>query len=111
MEIGNLKHELNNLRMYPVLQPAGRGTRLLCFLILLAFNTTALAQTPTTNHRPEAIQAVIEGKKLLDQGTADSARAAIVKFEQAANIMREDKDVSGEGNILAAIADIYNSLG
>ena len=94
----------------PALQPARWGTCLLCFLIvLLAINVTTRAQA--TNHRPEAIQAVIEGKKLLDQGTADSARAAIVKFEQAANIMREDKDASGEGNILAAIADIYNSLG
>ena len=94
----------------PVLQPARWGTCLLGFLIvLLAISVTTRAQA--TNHRADAIQAVIEGKKLLDQGTADSARAAIVKFEQAADIMRKDKDVSGEGNILALIADICNSLG
>lgn len=52
-----------------------------------------------------------EAELLRAQGTAESARQAISKYEETLPRWREAEDRQGEANTLHSIGDVYNSLG
>jgi CHAT domain-containing protein/Tfp pilus assembly protein PilF len=52
-----------------------------------------------------------EGERLRKQGTAESLRKAIVKYEEALSLWRSGKDQVGEAETLTSAARVYNSLG
>ncbi len=58
-----------------------------------------------------AEQVFAEGVQLYQQGTAESRRQAIPKFEQAAILYRQAGDKGSEASSLVALGFIYNSLG
>jgi CHAT domain-containing protein/Tfp pilus assembly protein PilF len=61
--------------------------------------------------RAAAISANDEGERLRKQGTAESLRKAIVKYEEALPLWRSGKDKAGEAETLTSAAQVYNSLG
>jgi CHAT domain-containing protein/Tfp pilus assembly protein PilF len=61
--------------------------------------------------RAAAISANDEGERLRKQGTAESLRKAIVKYEEALPLWRSGKDQAGEAETLTNAAQVYNSLG
>lgn len=81
--------------------------------VLLALNLVTLKaqEKPSEDPPPEAIKAIIEGKRLYDQGTAASARMAIAKIEEAVRLFHEAKDLRNEANSLGILAEFYNTLG
>ena len=52
-----------------------------------------------------------EGERLQDQGTAESLRRAIVKYEEALSLWRSVGDQSGEAETLTGAAQVLNYLG
>ena len=61
--------------------------------------------------RAAAISANEEGERLRKQGTAESLRKAIVKYEEALPLWRSGNDQAGEAETLTSAAQVYNSLG
>ena len=61
--------------------------------------------------RAAAISANEEGERLRKQGTAESLRKAIVKYEEALPLWRSGNDQAGEAETLTSVAQVYNSLG
>jgi len=74
-----------------------------------------MAQQPddasTEPNRAAAEQVFEEGWQLYRQGTAESLRQAIPKFEQAAILYRQEGDKGSEAYTLNNIGLVYNSLG
>jgi len=74
-----------------------------------------IAQLPddasTQPNGATAEQLFNEGDQLIKQGTAESLRQAIPKFEQAAVLYRQAGDQDSEGLSLLALGKIYSSLG
>jgi tetratricopeptide (TPR) repeat protein len=68
-----------------------------------------VVQTAQTNSS-DAAEKVFEGVKKLE-GTADSIRSAIIKFEQALKLYREAGDRDGEASTLNYIGTAYLLLG
>src|SRR5215475_4860018 len=52
-----------------------------------------------------------DGERLQDQGTAESLRRAIVKYEEALSLWRSVGDQSGEAETLTGAAQVLNYLG
>src|SRR5215510_3843848 len=52
-----------------------------------------------------------EGERLQNQGTAESLRKAIGKYEEALSLWRSIGDHSGEAGALTSAAQVFNSLG
>jgi len=52
-----------------------------------------------------------DGERLQDQGTAESLRKAIVKYEEALSLWRSVGDQSGEAESLTGAAQALNYLG
>ena len=75
----------------------------------------SLAQQPTTNQqdatRAAAKQALEEAVEILQQGTAESLRQAIPKFEQAVTLSRQAGDKASEALSFVGLGRVYNSLG
>src|SRR6476469_1863141 len=63
------------------------------------------------NPAAAAERALTEGEQLYQQGTAESLRKAIVKFEEALKLYREAGDRSLEALTLNNIATVYSALG
>jgi len=63
------------------------------------------------NKRVAASIANDDGERLRKQGTAESLRKAIVKYEEALSLWRLVGDQSGEAETLTSAAQVYNSLG
>ena len=70
-----------------------------------------VVQTAQTNSSDAAKKVFEEAEKLNQQGTADSKRSAIIKFEQALKLYREAGDRSGEASTLNNIGGAYSLLG
>src|SRR5262249_30633039 len=52
-----------------------------------------------------------DGERLQDQGTAESLRKSIVKYEEALSLWRSVGDQSGEAESLTGVAQSLNYLG
>jgi CHAT domain-containing protein/Tfp pilus assembly protein PilF len=63
------------------------------------------------NKRAAASVANDEGERLQNQGTAESLRKAIGKYEEALSLWRTIGDHSGEAGALTSAAQVFNSLG
>ncbi|TAD92120.1 MAG: CHAT domain-containing protein, partial [Oscillatoriales cyanobacterium] len=63
------------------------------------------------NAAAAAERAFKEGDQLYQQGTAESLRKAIAKFEEALKLYREAGDRSGEATTLSGIGNVYSDLG
>src|SRR5687767_10298031 len=61
--------------------------------------------------RAAAVIANEEGDRLQDQGTAESVRKSIVKYEEALSLWRSVKDIPGEAGTLTSAAQALNYLG
>jgi CHAT domain-containing protein/Tfp pilus assembly protein PilF len=70
-----------------------------------------IAQQPIDATRAAAQRIFDEGVELYRQGTAESLRQAIAKFEEALVLWRQVGDKKQEGTTLNAIGFIYNALG
>ena len=70
-----------------------------------------VVQTAQTNSSDAAETALKEGFELYNQGTADSKRSAIVKFEQALKLYREAGDNRAQALSLLFVGQIYSDLG
>ncbi|NES21763.1 MAG: tetratricopeptide repeat protein [Symploca sp. SIO3E6] len=74
-----------------------------------------MAQQPddasTESNSSPAEQALAEGWELFQQGTAESLRQAIPKFEQAAILYRQAGDKPSEALSLLALGKVYDLLG
>jgi len=58
-----------------------------------------------------AKRAFTEGLQLYQQGTAESLRKAIAKWEEALKLYREAGDTSGQASSLFAVGRVYSDLG
>ncbi|MEG5174013.1 CHAT domain-containing tetratricopeptide repeat protein [Microcoleus sp. B3-D7] len=70
-----------------------------------------VVQTAQTNSSEAAAKALEEGFELYNQGTADSKRSAIVKWEEALKLYRQAGDNRGQAVSLLGLAKIYDDLG
>ncbi|MBD2197971.1 MULTISPECIES: CHAT domain-containing tetratricopeptide repeat protein [Calothrix] len=79
------------------------------------FKQTQIAQQPTTTQqdatRAAAIKATEEGYILYQQGTAESLRQAIEKWQQALVLWRKAGNKEWEIFTLVGIGSVYNDLG
>ena len=84
------------------------------FLLILTLGAAILAQTPANSEiqkKTEQAKAIFaEGRKLADQGTKESMRASIPKFEQAQSFYRELNDNKNEFYCLGWLGSIYYTL-
>jgi tetratricopeptide (TPR) repeat protein len=75
----------------------------------------SLAQQPAATEqdatRAAAERAIQEGLQLYQQGTAESLRQAIAKWEEALPLYRATGDKAGEAVTLLGIGRVYNDLG
>ncbi|MFE1746100.1 tetratricopeptide repeat protein, partial [Coleofasciculus sp. H7-2] len=74
----------------------------------LAQQPAATSQDPT---RAAAERAFLEGLQLYRQGTAESLRQAIAKWEEALPLYRAVGDKKGEAVTLNNIGGVYSALG
>ncbi len=74
-------------------------------------SVSLIAATPQDNNRAAAERAYAEADHLVKQGTAESLRRAIKKFEEALPLWRTVGDRSKEATTLNNIGFVYNSLG
>jgi len=72
---------------------------------------TVTAAQPLQQQRADAQQAFAEAKRLEAQGTQESLRGAIRKYEEALRLWQTSGDARAEGITLNNIGLIYNSLG
>ncbi len=73
-------------------------------LLLSAAGVAVIGAPASRQDRREAARKVFaEGERLREQGTADSARAAVEKYQSAIKLMREAGDREGEGLALATL--------
>ena len=79
--------------------------------VAAAVSVSKVVQTAQTNSNDAAKKVFEEAQKLNQQGTADSKRRAIVKFEQALKLYREAGDHRGEALTLNNIGSVYSALG
>ncbi|MBD2354273.1 CHAT domain-containing protein [Tolypothrix sp. FACHB-123] len=105
----------------PVL--ASRAVVLFFSLLLLSESTVAsvgsyglkIAQQPATTSqdatRAEAERLTQEGWQLFQQGTAESLRQAIVKWQEALKLWQKVGDKQWQANILLGLGRIYSDLG
>jgi tetratricopeptide (TPR) repeat protein len=74
----------------------------------------SIAQQPTTNQQDAtcaaAERAFEEGVQLFKQGTAESVRQAIPKFEQAVVLYRQAGEKGSEALSFVGLGHVYNSL-
>jgi CHAT domain-containing protein/tetratricopeptide (TPR) repeat protein len=70
-----------------------------------------VVQTAQTNSNEAAAKALKEGLQLYQQGTADSKRSAIAKFEEALKLFRATGDRRWEAVTLTGIGRVYSDLG
>jgi CHAT domain-containing protein/Flp pilus assembly protein TadD len=79
------------------------------------FKQTQIAQQPTTTQqdatRAAAKQVFDEGMAFYQQGTAQSLRQAIEKWQQALFLWQQAGDKAGEAITLTGIGNVYSSLG
>ena len=85
----------------------------LTLLTLVKMESRVFAQDAAQgdNKRVAASIANDDGERLRKQGTAESLRKAIVKYEEALSLWRLVGDQSGEAETLTSAAQVYNSLG
>lgn len=83
---------------------------LLLLSILLTISNVARAQT-SDSINAEAQRLVSEGQQLLAQGTINSQRAALEKFEAAVPLWRAAGDKRHEAVTLSYLGKIYDQLG
>jgi CHAT domain-containing protein/tetratricopeptide (TPR) repeat protein len=76
--------------------------------VRIAQQPTAISQDAT---RAAAERAFQEGKQLYKQGTADSLRQAIAKYEEALSLYRSVGDKAREAVTLNNIGGVYSDLG
>ncbi|MBD1883014.1 tetratricopeptide repeat protein [Microcoleus sp. FACHB-45] len=69
------------------------------------------SQQSGENRVADAQRAFTEGDKLYQQGTAESLRKAIAKYEEAVKLYREAGDTSGQAVSLLALGKVYSYLG
>jgi tetratricopeptide (TPR) repeat protein len=79
--------------------------------VAAAVSVSKVVQTAQTNSNDAAKKVFEEAQKLNQQGTADSKRRAIVKFEQALKLYREARDRRREALTLNNIGLVYSQLG
>jgi tetratricopeptide (TPR) repeat protein len=76
---------------------------------------TQIAQQPATTQqdatRAAAQKAFDEGMTLYEQGTAESRRQAIEKWQQALILWRKAGDKAGEAGTLVWLGYVYSDLG
>ncbi|MEG4208787.1 tetratricopeptide repeat protein [Microcoleus sp. S13_B4] len=70
-----------------------------------------VSQQSGENPAAAAERALTEGEQLYQQGTAESLRKAIAKWEEALKLYREAGDRSGEATTLHNIGAVYSKLG
>ncbi|MEG4581169.1 tetratricopeptide repeat protein [Microcoleus sp. MON1_C5] len=63
------------------------------------------------NPAADAQRALTEGDQLYQQGTAESLRKAIAKFEELLKLYRQAGDRAGEATTLHSIGKVYSDLG
>ena len=68
-------------------------------------------QTAQTNSSDAAETALKEGAQLYQQGTAQAKRGAIVKWEEALKLYRQQADNRGQALSLLGLARVYSKLG
>ncbi len=89
--------------------------RLLFYLMALAFilsvKTESRMLAQENSNRIAAKSADEEGDKLRRQGTAESLRKAILKYEEALLLWRSGRDRAGKAETLTKVARVFNSLG
>ena len=68
-------------------------------------------QTAQTNSSEAADKVYQEAQKLYQQGTAESKRSAIVKYEEALKLYRETGDRASEAIVLNNIGLVYSEFG
>src|SRR5215470_4251033 len=85
---------------------------MLTLLTLVKMESRVFAQDAAQgdNKRVAASIANDDGERLRKQGTAESLRKAIVKYEEALSLWRLAGDQSGEAETLTSAAQVYNSL-
>ncbi|MBD1815102.1 tetratricopeptide repeat protein [Microcoleus vaginatus DQ-U2] len=70
-----------------------------------------VSQQSGENGVADAQRAFTEGDKLYQQGTAESLRKAIAKFEELLKLYRQAGDRAGEATTLHSIGKVYSDLG
>ncbi|MEG4942059.1 tetratricopeptide repeat protein [Microcoleus sp. F4-D5] len=70
-----------------------------------------VSQQGGRNPTAAAERALREGGQLYQQGTAESLRKAIAKYEESLKLYREAGDRAGEATTLHTIAKVYSDLG
>ncbi|MCT7953162.1 CHAT domain-containing protein [Ancylothrix sp. C2] len=90
-------------------EPAMATPKLLRPVVEESFGGVLISQGPIDSNT--AKQVFQEGFQLLQQGTAESLRQAIPKFEEAARLYRQAGDKRLEAVSLVSIGYIYNSFG
>src|SRR5215813_12501665 len=85
----------------------------LTLLTLVKMESRVFAQDAAQgdNKRVAASIATDDGERLQNQGTAESLRKAIVKYEEALSLWRSVGDQSGEAESLTGAAQSLNYLG
>ena len=87
-----------------------RGLLVLLTLSLLLAGTLTAQSDPATK-RAEALKLVNEGQQLYQDGSKDSLKQAILKFEQARPLFHSTNDVLYEATTLNNIGLVYDSIG
>ncbi|MBD1828710.1 tetratricopeptide repeat protein [Microcoleus sp. FACHB-61] len=70
-----------------------------------------VSQQSGENPAADAQRAFTEGDQLYQQGTAESLRKAIAKFEELLKLYRQAGDRAGEATTLHSIGKVYSDLG
>ncbi|WP_242715835.1 tetratricopeptide repeat protein [Microcoleus vaginatus] len=70
-----------------------------------------VSQQSGENRVADAQRAFTEGDQLYQQGTAESLRKAIAKFEELLKLYRQAGDRAGEATTLHSIGKVYSDLG
>lgn len=82
------------------------------FLLFIPAGTTQARQQGQQDPRlAQASDLAKEGYKLYAQGTADSLRRAIRKFEESLKIYRQAKDLQKSVALLISLAEVYGRVG
>ena len=78
--------------------------------VAVAVPVGKVVQIAQTNSRDAAQKVYEEAEKLYEQGTAESKRGTIVKYEEALKLSRSAGDRTFEASILARIGLVYADL-
>ena len=100
------------LRLVPLISISGITCLLLNSQSFAAIDrqiAVRITQQPANSDAAE--QVFQEGVQLFQQGTAESLRQAIAKFEQAVILYRQARDKRSEGVSLLALGRVYDLLG